>query len=94
MPSDPVMSIHARERCEEMGISTKVAKAIVKNPSVTRPGKPGSPCMIAVSDAAPGYAVVYDPRCEPLVVVSVLFRTIDQYDRDGETYMPHPREEI
>ena len=43
---------------------------------------------MAVSDRDPRYAVVYHPN-EPLgpyVVVTVVFRTYDEYARDGETF--------
>lgn len=88
-PETPRMSIHARERCAEMGISTKVAKRIVQRPDLTRPGstKPGEDGrLIAVADAYPEYAVVFDPV--DLVIVSVLFRTEVEYTREGDHFVP------
>lgn len=87
--SDPVMSHHARERCAEMGISTKVAKAIAKNPTLTYGGRPGTDSMVHLSEAHPEYAVVVgQPRSPggPPVVVTVLFRVYEDYVRGGETY--------
>lgn len=80
------MSDHARERCAEMGISTKVAKAIVRNPAVTRPGNPGTGAVVVTSDRHPEYAVVLDTETD--VVVTVLFRTHVEYDRCGSTFIP------
>lgn len=33
----PVLTDHARQRCAEMGISTKVAKRVVQHPSMVYP---------------------------------------------------------
>jgi hypothetical protein len=87
----PRLTLHARHRCAEMGISTKVAKRIVQDASVTRPCNVGvkTHCRIMVSDAYPDYAVVYDPILG--IVVTVLFRTVDDYLRDGTTYKVEPR---
>lgn len=74
---------HALERCHEMGISTKVAKRIIRNADLTRPSSDG--LRIAVSDADPDYAVVYYPGSPP-VVVTVVFRTYDLYVRQGATF--------
>lgn len=85
-PATPRLSRHARERCAEMGISTKVAKEIVRHPDVDRPGKPGSDRRVAVSDLHPGYAVVYAPH-DPPEVISVVFRTQVRYHRNGTEYV-------
>lgn len=81
-PATPIMTRHARDRCLEMGISTKVAKTIIRKASVVRLCLDGA---IAVSDEYPDYAVIYDPADIP-VVISVVFRTMVQYERDGATY--------
>lgn len=81
----PRVSVHARERCAEMGISTKVAKHIVRHPSIDRPGNTWTGCRVAVSDLHPEYAVVYDPEC--CVIVTVLFRTTERYARQGQTFV-------
>jgi hypothetical protein len=86
MTPTPVLTVHARQRCAEMEISTKVAKAILRHADLTRPTWP-SPCRIATSTQTPEYAVVYvedDPRP---VIVTVLFRTDQPYRRDGATFV-------
>ncbi len=86
---DPTISEHARARCAEMGISTKVAKAIAKNPTLTYSGNPGTDCRVYLSEAHPEYAVVVGPPpsgSDRPVVVTVLFRTEDDYVRAGATY--------
>lgn len=89
MPT-PRLTPHARERCVEMGISTKVAKAIVRHADVRYPARPGQPGIAALSDVYPGYAVVYVERDagEPPVVVTVLFNAQDFAARNGTTYVP------
>lgn len=85
-PPTPVMSRHARERCAEMGISTKVAKRIAARPSLTYGGNPGTPSRVHVSDEHPEYAVVVGPPPSPgarPVVVTVLFREHQDYVRNG-----------
>lgn len=79
----PFLTRHARERCAEMGISTKVAKRIVQHPDIIRPGNNGTACLVAVSDRYPEYAVVYDP--EAFRIVTVVFRTAEVYVREGAT---------
>jgi hypothetical protein len=86
----PRLTQHARHRCAEMGISTKVAKRIVQDACVTRPCNVAEKthCQIMVSDQHPEYAVVYDPILR--VVVTVLFRTTENYLRDGATFVVKP----
>ena len=89
----PVMSTHARDRCAEMGISTKVAKTIAMNPSITYAGAPdGLPgSMVCLSDEYPQYAVVTAPgrwEADVTVVITVLFRTPERYTRNGATFEP------
>lgn len=83
----PTMSCHARERCAEMGISTKVAKRIVQHADMVHPGNVGTGCLVARSDAYPDYIVVFSPT-EPPTVVTVAFRTDIEYVRNGTTYVP------
>lgn len=87
----PVLTRHARERCAEMGVSTRVAKAIVVAPDMTRPApsQRHPEARMAISDAAPEYAVVYKPGAAHNgadLVLTVLFRTYEQYVREGRTY--------
>lgn len=86
MRSTPTLTEHARERCIEMGISTKVAKFIVLNASVRRPGRAGSDALIATCDTYPDYAVVYAPEQPPLII-TVVFRTTENYVRAGASYV-------
>lgn len=81
----PRLTDHAKDRCAEMGISTKVAKQIVRHPSVVRPGKAETGCRVVTSDRHPRYAVVLGPEEDP-VIVTVLFNTPDFYKRNGATY--------
>lgn len=75
---------HARNRCAEMGISTKVAKQIVRHPSLVRPDYPGSDRQLIESDRHPAYAVIYDP--DDNAVVTVIFNTHQSSARKGATY--------
>lgn len=76
MNQTPVMSAHALDRCREMNISTKVAKRIWRNPSVTRPDAPGGSHRLAVwSTVEPDYAIIVDPDTPDgkAVVITVLY---------------------
>jgi hypothetical protein len=82
----PVMSRHARERCAEMEISTKVAKRIWRFWSVKR-GMHDQPGRLMVTSAEePAYVVVVDTRPEVPIIVTVLFNEKDVYVRDGADY--------
>lgn len=90
MPT-PNMSEHARERCSEMGISTKVAKRIVQNADLryTQLDRPG--CYVAAWSGEPMYAVAVDgdpadPDCSSHVVITVVFRETREYVREGRSY--------
>lgn len=87
----PRMSHHARARCAEMGISTKVAKRIVQHADVTHctssRGR-DKPRYVATARAYPDYAVPYfvDPEDGCAVVLTVLFNTDEQFVRKGATF--------
>jgi hypothetical protein len=82
----PVMTNHARERCAEMGISTKVAKRIWRERVLTWVDRPGSDCHLAFS-SDPDYGVVYTTDAAGrVVIVTVVFRTSDYYVRRGVSY--------
>lgn len=85
----PRMSRHALARCQEMGIPARLAKAIWRRPSVVRPSRSqdGREATLVTSADFPGYAIVVAPAHDghPLVV-TVVFQTYDQYDRQGTTY--------
>jgi hypothetical protein len=91
MEVTPRLTRHAVQRCAEMGISTKVAKAIVRRASVNRPS---GHATIAVSDEEElaDYAVIYYPLEIPLII-SVVFRTTHDYVRAGITFDPIVPEE-
>lgn len=79
----PLISAHARQRCAEMGISTKVAKRIAQNPSVVYRGggqeRHGRNTVVMLSDAESDYAIVFAP--DHHLVVTVLPRTHEDYRR-------------
>jgi hypothetical protein len=83
----PQMTPHARARCAEMGICTKVAKRIWQNRTVTYRGStPGSRVALSTTDSR--YAVVYRERPgEPDLIVTVLFNQPDRYVRNGTTFI-------
>lgn len=81
----PRMTVHARDRCREMGISTKVAKRMVQDPSITHTTRDGR--MIATCDAYPDYAVVYAVSEDRTHwIITVLFNTEVHYERNGATW--------
>lgn len=87
----PVMTRHARDRCAEMGISTKVAKLIHRTRDATYPGtvtKTGEQSYIAMSDLVPDYVIAYLPKVHgPDVIMTVLFKSTEYYERAGDTYV-------
>lgn len=89
----PRMTRHALDRCQEMGIPARLAKAIYRKADVVRPakrrGKPSRwPRVMCVSDLFPDYAVVIEDRPTGPWVITVVFRTTQEYDRQGQTYAP------
>jgi hypothetical protein len=79
----PRMTKHARERCVEMGISTKVAKAIVRNVDMTYSGSPkhDNDAMLAYCDQHPDHVVVFAMDEDVPVILTVLPRTNEYYQR-------------
>lgn len=90
MRPTPVLSQHARDRCAEMEISTKVAKRIVQHAELCYPGMPawssGADTVIYRWKGEPRY-VVCCVQGDPDVVISVLFNTPDFYERAGATFI-------
>jgi hypothetical protein len=82
-PTTARMSFHARQRCAEMRIETKRVKRLLRCADIIRVSY--NDRFIAVGDSDPKIAVVYarDPD-GTIVVVTVLFRDYEHYDR--ETY--------
>ena len=93
MNDTPTLTHHARVRCREMGISTKVAKAIVKHADVVQQSSYGPEYRVAKCDRHPDYAVVYaeQPDGAPPAIVTVIFRVTDFGKRDGTTYIKEAR---
>lgn len=90
MTPTPILTGHARDRCAEMGISTKVAKAILRHADVRRPAVPGLDGRIATYRLHPDYAVVYVDAVndDRPIILTVLFKTSGAYVRAGVTYLP------
>lgn len=83
-PATPKVSPHARERCQQMKISTKVAKAIVRHPSVIRDAVSDQDCLpehhrvIVSSVLYSAYQVVYVP--EQQMIVTIRYVDASLYD--------------
>lgn len=77
------MSHHARVRCGEMGVSTKIAKRMVEDHDVAWTNADG--LTVATSDRHPEVTVVFADGAPP-TVVTVVWRTQETYDR--ATYRP------
>lgn len=87
----PRLSDHARERCVQMGISTKVPKRIWRNRMLVRPMLGQDPRTLVTSPDVPGYIAVVDEsgwanNGGAPVIVTVMFDCYDEYIREGETY--------
>lgn len=75
-PPTPLLTNHARKRCAQYGIPTKVIKRIVRDPDMTRPANsPNRPpgARIARCDEHPEYTVVYNMDGDQPVVITILF---------------------
>lgn len=75
-----VLTRHARERCEQMGVPLRAVHAILANPDETYSGTPtshGTPTLVAVSSTYPDWIVVHVPAQgqEPACVVTVSYQT-------------------
>jgi cellulose synthase/poly-beta-1,6-N-acetylglucosamine synthase-like glycosyltransferase len=84
------LSEHARERCRQMGVRTGVIKRIVRDHRVSWRTEYREGCgrrVVAISSEFPDIAVVYACEVYPPVVVTVLWRTEERYDRG--TYQPN-----
>jgi hypothetical protein len=74
----PRMTEHARQRCQEMGVRTKIAKAIVRTAHTVYQGHPKhGENWIAKSQQHPEYAVAFilDENGHP-VICTVLYEGI------------------
>lgn len=81
--STPMLTEHARQRCAEMGISTKVAKRICQHPTCVYPSPPHHPGdrIMLTSDRHPQYLVIA-ANGEPLTVVTVLWKSQEPLIRE------------
>lgn len=79
---------HALNRAEEMGIPLGTVCDIVRRPNLTYCSKSrrGDDGMIAVRDDYPDWAVVYKLEGDRVLVTSVVFRTYEDYQRQGESF--------
>ena len=88
----PVLCEHARERCAEMGISTKVAKRIVREAAVVRPGMAHSDRLVArlrkrIEWIAP--VTVYPGEDELQALAEGVFRVLNG-EEQARRLEPHP----
>lgn len=89
MSGDSVrLSEHARKRCAQMNLLTGVVKRIVRHHDTAwrtacRDGD--GYLVVAASNAFPNITVMYADQ-DPPIVVTVLWRTPEHYDR--ATYQP------
>ena len=89
MKGTPKMTVHARVRCLEMGISTKRAKRVVQNRTGTYPGAPNhanNGRMVLSED--PDIAVVWDPDTNH--ILTVLPRVKEDYVRTPNGFEVKP----
>lgn len=81
---------HARVRMAEMNVPPTVVEEILLRPAVTRPAdsRGADDCYLAVSDEHPEHAVIYYRAQDgAFVVVSVVFRTYEKYERNGTGFL-------
>jgi hypothetical protein len=75
---------HARQRCAEMDVRTKDVKRLMRAPDLVRPAGWADECggrMVACSDEYPDIAVVYSMDGDQPVVITVVPRTYEIYQR-------------
>lgn len=82
----PRLTDHARDRCAQMGISTKVAKRIWRHWSVRRGIDDQDGHVIVTSTIEPSYAVIVDDTEMVPVIITVLFNEKNAYIREGAGY--------
>lgn len=87
-PETPKLTDHARERCQQMGISTKVAKKIWRERTLVRP-LISQDRVIVHAASVPDFVICVDPAGwlgvgGAPVIVTVLFNETEHYERDGQ----------
>lgn len=80
----PKISDHAAQRCRQMGISTKVPKYIVRHSSVVRPARTWTGRIMATCEKYPEFAVVYVEKDTGPVVVTIVWRLTEDYERSTD----------
>lgn len=74
---------HAHDRMQEMGITRNEVFDLLRNPDVTRPSKSGrTEANTAVADRY-RWAAVYRIEDDTFILITLIWRTYDQYDRAG-----------
>lgn len=76
----PRLTLHARQRCQEMGVRTRRVKQILRCPTMTYSSRGG---QVAWSAADPGIAVVFVADGAQLLAVTVVPRTYETYRRSA-----------
>lgn len=82
--SDVRMTPHARERCEQMGVSTKVAKRIWRERSMTRPEfqRHENRVFVHSSTYRPDLVlIVEDPDSDDPRVITVMYHSYERVER-------------
>ena len=81
----PKLSQHARDRCREMGISTRRAKRVVQHQTTTYPSTGHDNGGLIVQSAGdPEIAVVWDPATN--TILTVVPRVQEDYIRLADGY--------
>lgn len=86
----PRLTDHARERCAEMGVSTKRAKRVVQHRDLTYPGRKGTDCWVSKSSVDPILAVVWSVADDgtPLIVTVIWSGDYDRERRPDVIEVP------
>lgn len=78
---DVALTKHARDRCNEMGVPYEVAKAVLRNPTMTWAANPPGR-FFAWSQENPGIGVYFSPdEFGTKIAITVVPRTYDTYTR-------------
>lgn len=89
-----VLSLHARQRMAEMGISRDQVVKLVNDPDISRPGHKRDgihgtdTATISTRQDLPDWAAVWVPEGDTKIVLSLVFRTDEPYVREGASYRP------
>lgn len=83
-PPTARLTAHAQQRCNEMQVSSKRVKRLVRNPSINHVTWANR--WVATSNDDPDIAVVYAVADGQPTVITVLWRSAVPYDR--ATYRP------